>query len=205
MKPSLRSLGLGLLLAGGCATTSPPARFYQIPSLIDLGHPVEVQPEAPSIGVGPLRLAQYLDRPQLVQGTADGELRVAEFERWAGSLAEELMRVISANLAVQLGSEGIYAYPWPRAVHPDYRLQLEVDRFHPAADRLQLQVRWTLSDGSDTRLLASRIQVLEEPLENTEPSALVAAQGRLLERLAAEMVRVIKADRAALANPATRK
>jgi uncharacterized lipoprotein YmbA len=62
-------LSLALLLAG-CATPSPPSRFYRLEG----GSPPPAMPQPgvpgqtlPLIGLGPVQLASYLDRPQMVE------------------------------------------------------------------------------------------------------------------------------------------
>jgi uncharacterized lipoprotein YmbA len=189
---------LGALLFAGCVTTpSPPAQFYRIPSLLDQGAAFDPEPDAPSVGVGPLRLAKYLDRPQLVRSGSDGRLQLQEFDRWAGSLGEELVQVLSSNLAVHLQSEQVYGYPWPRSIAPDYHVELKVARLHADGSRLVLQAHWTLISAASERVLASRLQVIEEPMDDSGTMQIVAAQGRALDTLAGAIADAIRAAAAA--------
>ena len=50
------------------------------------------------IGVGPVSLAEYIDRPNLVTQEAPNQLGVAEDHRWAGDLSAAIARVVAANL-----------------------------------------------------------------------------------------------------------
>jgi len=50
------------------------------------------------IGVGPVVLAEYLDRPNLVVARSANQLAVAEDHRWAGDLSSSIARVTLRKL-----------------------------------------------------------------------------------------------------------
>src|SRR5919108_2844543 len=108
----MRALVLGLvgvplgasLVIGGCA--SQPSRFY----LLSAGPNAETASlemsgrQGPTIGVGPVTLPRYVDRPQIVTRTSPYELKVAEFDRWGEALDPNFSRVLGENLALLLPS-----------------------------------------------------------------------------------------------------
>jgi len=53
--------------------------------------PVE---EGAVLALGPVRLPEYLDRPQIATRSEGNEVRLHETERWAGSLQEDVSRVM---------------------------------------------------------------------------------------------------------------
>ena len=54
------------------------------------------------IGVGPVSLAAYLDRPNLVFREGSNRFAVAESHRWAGDLEDNISSVLAANLLAGL-------------------------------------------------------------------------------------------------------
>jgi len=76
-----------LTVLGGCASTEP-SRFYILHSLS--GSEAETQIAAAengvAIGIGPIELPEYLDRPQIVTRLSKNELQLAEFDQWVEPL-----------------------------------------------------------------------------------------------------------------------
>jgi uncharacterized protein len=95
------TLGLCLMALGGCASTQA-ARFYVLSALPGGGtaSPGAAAERGLAIGVGPVTLPKYLDRPQIVTFTSPYALNVAEFDRWAEPLESTFVRVLAENLAL---------------------------------------------------------------------------------------------------------
>src|SRR5215510_9952978 len=90
------------LLVGGCA--SQPSRFYLLSALpsTETASPATSGQQRPTIGVGPVTLPRYVDRPQIVTRTSPYEIKVAEFDRWAEALDSNFSRVLADNLSFLL-------------------------------------------------------------------------------------------------------
>src|SRR5438477_3368390 len=98
------------LLASGCSLgrQSPPVRLYTLTTLspADAGqHTSSTQGIA--IGVGPVELPQYVNRPQIVTGDSGNELQRAAFEQWAEPLETNFSRVLAQNLALLLATDRV--------------------------------------------------------------------------------------------------
>ena len=96
---------LAVLLLAGCGADSKS--FYVLTA----------DGPAPSgggtgIGVGPVTLAEYIDRPNLVIAESPNQLAVAENHRWAGDLSASITRVTAANLGRRLNTGNVQTYPW---------------------------------------------------------------------------------------------
>ena len=91
-RPKLRQAflaGLMLLTLAGCET-SEQARLYTLSGLPFTAASASIQPASTSalaIGIGPVTLPFYLDRPQIVRRTSPNRLEIAEFDRWAEPLS----------------------------------------------------------------------------------------------------------------------
>ena len=64
-----------------------------------------------AVGIGPVTLPQYLDRPQIVERTGPNSLKIAEFDRWAEPLNNTVPRILVQNISQLLQSDRVYALP----------------------------------------------------------------------------------------------
>ena len=121
----LAILMLGALWAAhsGCAS-SPPTRFYTLsPSATTVP---EIKPSADdgclSLGIGPIKIPDYLDRPQIVTRISSHEIGMAEFDHWAEHLKDNLTRVLANNLSSLLCTKTLVVFPWRAGIPIDYRI-----------------------------------------------------------------------------------
>lgn len=184
------------LLLSGCAS-SPSSRFYTLTPL----SPQETKQSFPaanavSVSIAPVEIPDYLERPQIVTRDGHNELNLAEFDRWAGSLSENISAVLAENLGLLLGSDRVYVYPLMRAENADYAVAMRILRLDGTlGDRVLLKAQWTLSSGPDKKDVARRISTFTERLNDKGYQAMVAAVGRTLEQLSREIAREIPARR----------
>jgi uncharacterized lipoprotein YmbA len=137
-----------------------------------------------AIGVGPVSLAEYIDRPNLVTQQAPNQLAVAEDHRWAGDLSASIARVVAANLGRSLNTGNVRTYPWLRDDEIRYQVTLDVRQLHSEADGYALiEAGWRVYQLPERRLVASRTFTDREALETDGYNASVAAQSRLVGRL----------------------
>ena len=90
IKESSRSLSVILLLAtiflGGCLSRSPSPCFYALTPVQNQAYSSKSRSgQNAAIGIGPVKLADYLDESQIVTRTSDNQLIKAQFNRWVGS------------------------------------------------------------------------------------------------------------------------
>ena len=172
---------LAILLLAGCAVGSKS--FY----VLTADGPAPAG-GGPGIGVGPVSLAEYIDRPNLVIAESANQLAVAEDHRWAGDLASSIARVTAANLGRQLNTGNVRSWPWQGDEGLRYQVMLDIRQFHGGADGYAvIEAGWRAYSLPDRKIKASRTFVDREPLETDGYQPLVAAQSRLLSRLAADI------------------
>ena len=80
----------------GCAS-SPPARFYLLSSLDTAPPGMKPAADEPcvSIGIGPVKMPDYLEQTKIVTRGEGNQLTLAEFDRWAELLKDNLVRVLA--------------------------------------------------------------------------------------------------------------
>jgi uncharacterized lipoprotein YmbA len=180
---------IGMALTSGCAS-SPNTRFYVLTPL-----PATTTDVAGgmAVGVGPLDLPEYLDRPQLVTRTAENELRLAEFERWAESLKYSFTQVLTSNLAVLIPTQRLFVYPWRRAITVDYQVQAQVSRFDRAVDGDSvLVVRWAILAGDSGREWLRQESTYRQTPTGPDAAATVAAMNQTLTDFSREVAAALK-------------
>lgn len=146
MQPFRRSCliaALAIAALAGCAS-SPVTAFYALEPMPLTG---EESVGGPLVGVGPMTVASYLRRPQLVTRRADGEIRVEEFHRWVEPLDDSLPRLLTHNLAVLVPQASFVEVPALSTVRPAARVLANITRFEvDASGRALLEVQWGIDD-----------------------------------------------------------
>lgn len=193
------ALALALLgLAGGCAT-SPPVRLHLL--AVEPEGPLEGAARTPPLvlGVGPIEVVDYLERPELVTRRGRTSLALAELDRWGERFEVMLARVLRESLARLLATDAVVELPSDREVQPELRLAVQILRFEAEeGGEVELEARWQLFGRTDDRPLRLERRVISEAVERgpgMEP--VVAAMSRALARLARTLAEaVLQAERA---------
>jgi uncharacterized lipoprotein YmbA len=188
----------GLLALIGCLggpSKTPPTRYYVLNSSSGAENktaPVAQLKDA-AVGVGPIKMSQVLDRPQIIMRTSKNEIRIADLERWAGPLHEMVANVMVDNLTALLPGTEILKFPWPVTIPVTYQVTMDITQFDgmPGGDVI-LKARWGVLGEDGKRVLANKQSELNEPVGGDTITEMVSAQSRLLEKLCREIAVEIK-------------
>jgi uncharacterized lipoprotein YmbA len=180
MRPNRRILLNALALSPllyACSTTSP-TRFYVLSAI---GDKAEGAPANVSVGVGPISLPQYLDRPQIVTRLGSNQLVVGEFDQWGGQLDDNVARTLAGNLSILLQTDRIQLYPWKDAESLNYAVAVDVINFEQDVDGSSLlDVYWSLVDARGEKVKLRRHASYREPGGTPITEAQARNQGGLL-------------------------
>ena len=189
-----------MLVLNGClggASKTPSTRYYVLNSLYGTENKAQPSPitvlKDTAVGIGPLRLSQALDRPQIILRTSHNEIRVADLDRWAAPLTENITNVLVDNLSVLLSSGQILKFPWTASIPIDYQVVMDITRFDgiPEAN-VDLRARWGILGDNGRKVLAKGNSVLTEPVGGDTIAEMVSAQSRLIAKLSHEIAEEIK-------------
>jgi hypothetical protein len=189
--------GLCLVLLLGCARTAP-SRFYLLTpqtQAASTGLKTEGQPTTHKIalGLGPVELPSYLDRPQIMTRTNEYQLEMSELNRWAEPLQNNIEGVLQANLSAQLATDRVLIGSWTRSRPVDFQVALTVRQFDgKLSGEAQMEVRWTLYGKDGQTVLATKAATYREPVSGKTYQDLVAAESRLLAALSREIATAIQ-------------
>ena len=147
-------LGLSLLTLTGCPGNAP-TRLYVLTATTD--KPASTSPEGVAIGVGPITLPKYLDRPQIVTRVAANSLDQANLDQWGGDLNDNITRVVATNLSNLLATDRVSLYPWKDGAPVDFQVTMDISRFEQDKDgSAVLNVFWSIVNPKDGTVLLMR-------------------------------------------------
>jgi len=183
---ALLSACAALALLSGCSLLDPrqdPTRFFVLSP--------EAQADAASaagdaektlIALGPVRLPDYLLRPELVRRSGPNQLEPSRVDRWGEPLDRAVSRVLCLDVAALLPNSQVVPFPAPAGEKPALQIEIDVTAFE--ADRAgatRLEARWRWRSG--TRSVA-RAGTFERAAGSGETAAAVSAMSALLAELA---------------------
>ena len=178
-----------LLLLGGCASTEP-ARFYVLKALPSSSRLEMRSGDAANlaVGVGPVELPQYLDRPQIASRSGSYELQFAEFDQWAEPLKNSVTRILSENLSHLLGTDHIASHPWPRTAEFAYQVIIQLTHFEGTmGEDGGLTARWAIVNVEEQRELLRKTSRYEVAIEGANYPGMVSALSQALGELSQEI------------------
>lgn len=199
LRPHLMTALAAVVLLAACSS-APATRFYTLAAVAG-APPAGAKDPAPrnvrpvTLVISDLRLPRYLDRPQIVTRGSDHRLRMSEHQQWGGNLRDDMTRVLAENLGRQLPGDRVIAAPSHIALQPDYRIEVDVQRFEREANgSVRLAARWWISRGSDGVLLASsEASFSGPPVDEDAYEALVGAMSTVFGDLAQAIADSIRA------------
>ena len=186
------------LLSAGCALLHPSpdrSRFFTLTatSSVDAG---ESRPHRDlAIGLGPITLPDYLDRPEVVFRLGANEVRPRGFDVWAVPLADQFKSTLARDLTALIDGCEVTTYPWyPRTF--DATVHIDVLRFDVDGDRAaHLVVRWAVRDGEGSPDGPVRESSFSAPVAGNDARDAVAALSAVLGDFSREMVSAVLARR----------
>jgi uncharacterized lipoprotein YmbA len=213
MRPYVRlALGTLVLLSlalGGCSNTAP-TRFYVLSAMAEQ---TAAEPgKGTAIGIGPITLPQYLNRPQIVTRLSGNQLAFAEFDQWGGDLNDNVTRALAANLSSLLETDRVSLYPWKDEAPIDYQVTIDVANFEQDVDGSSLLTAyWSIVDPRTGKVWLMRRSSYRDTGDTARPATdstdtilgggtrpydgIVAAMSRNLEALSRDIASAISSMR----------
>jgi len=142
--------------------------------------------------VGPVALPDLLDQPKLVVHTSGTEVKLHDYDRWAGSLKNDIGRVVVAKVASDLRTSTVWSFSQSTQTDFDYQVLIDVQNLESrAGDSVLLDMLWTVQPkNAKTKPIMGR-SVVRETVNGSSMDALVAAQSRAFAVASADIARAI--------------
>ncbi len=177
-----------ILILLGCGTPSNYYRLYPtIPSKegsFNLSKKV--------IGVAEVKLADYIDKPQIVTKASLTSVKIHEKENWAGDFAKNIQLVLTQNLNALVKRYTFVALPSEEAISDRYRIFVTIYRFDSTAEAVKLQGKWSLLNLDSNKIVKVRGFNYSLWLEDNSTKAVTQTESLLLEKLSKDIAFFIK-------------
>lgn len=184
-----------VVLTGCLGAPSYPSRFYML-SPQDTSKTIsqaETGQGCVAIGIGPVQVPEYLNRPQIVTRVSDNELYLAEFDKWAEPLVDNFSRVLSENLAKLLCTDPIVIFPSRGTIPIDYKVEVEVIRLDGIlGEYVTLITRWAVFGKNGDNVLLMKRSSYTESVAGKAYEALVAAKSQAIAKFSQDVASAIK-------------
>jgi len=173
---------------------SPATKFYMLetgrsePAALEKA----VLPAGFSIGVGPIKMPQYLSMPMIVTRTGSNEVQSDEFHQWAEPLPENISRVMSADLLALTGAAHSFAFPWRSAIPIDVQVAVNVMQFDVSTDgSVTLKAQWILFGENGKLIRLTQRSAISRQVQTDSYADRVAGMSQALGDLTQEIAAAI--------------
>ncbi len=173
-------------LLAACGS-SPAVRYFGLET-IGIEHQRAAE-NAPVIAIGPIRVADYLKRSQMVRRGQGAEVIVDDFNRWAEPLDEAIHRTIASNVDGLVDSAVVVAFPSGAVLDIDYRMFGRVDQFDAdEGGNTILDVQWGIGNGNgDVVAAARRVRYQSRTTQSDDPAAMAEAMSDTIEQFSRDI------------------
>jgi uncharacterized lipoprotein YmbA len=156
------------LALSGCISipNSPAPRFYMLRGLNEDRVSKKINNASDVlVGVGPVKIPEYLNRPQIVTLGKDKMIAFAQFDRWGESLDLGVARLIEEDLAVMLPEAKFTLYPWNSSIQIRYQVVVEIIQLDSElGNDMFLVAQWMVIDAKNTKTLIIKRSEFRQPI-----------------------------------------
>ncbi len=148
---SLIPIVLFAALLSACGTTAPTS-FYTLSPQSAANTAANPQSNRCIIDIGPVEIAPYLDRNQIVTRSSATRLSLTDIDHWAAPLDDTIANVLAVNLARLLPGTQPIVQSWPDA-NIQYKLLIKVLQFDSnASGDVHFKANWAIQAGRELDL-----------------------------------------------------
>ncbi len=172
---------------------SPTPRFYMLQAVDGnkVSKKINTAPDV-VIGVGPVKIPEYQDRPQIVTQDKEKMLKFAQFDRWGEPLDLGMTRLIRENLAVMLPEAKFTLYPWNSSVPVKYQVVVEIVQLDSDLDKdLFIVAQWLVIDVQNTKTIIIKRSEFRQSIVPQNYSGLAKTLGMACASLSSEIAEAL--------------
>ena len=171
-----------------CAKSSKPVEYYMLDASGGLDNNQTLKgDEGPMIGLGPIRLPEYLDRFQMVVAVSENKYKLIDGHRWAEKLDQNISLALFKTLPSQLGTDRMIRYPWPQRPGVDFQVKIDILELNVDQDgQSQLVAQWSIK--SKDKTILNKRSTFTAQASTTDIDKMVQAQSECLTKLGQEIV-----------------
>ena len=170
-----------------CAKSSKPVEYYMLDASVGIDNNQTLKSdEGPMIGLGPIRLPEYLDRFQMVVAVSENKYKLIDGHRWAEKLDQNISLALFKTLPSQLGTDRMIRYPWPQRPGVDFQVKIDILELNIDQDgQSQLIAQWSIK--SKDEIILNKRSTFTAQASTTDIDKMVQAQSECLTKLGQEI------------------
>ena len=186
---------------GGCLGkgTQRPTEFYLLqPVNASIEEQGVAAGEGVVLGIGPVRVREYLNRPQIVTRTSTSEVRIHDFHYWGEPLSTNFTAILAQNLSILLSTDRILVFPYrsKQEMPLQYQVAVDVIRFDGELGvEVTLLAQYYILEfkENEKKQIVTKQQIFSKPLADKSFETLVDAMSDLVADLSRDIAEKIKA------------
>lgn len=188
MKLCVSLLISGLLMCLGCASSPPEQKteFLLRPQAISVP-----DSKQPTIGLGRVEVAPYLDHVGIAFETAPGEINIAEHNRWADPLDFAIRRYLQVAIGQAAGLNIAGSLTAANGVETE--IDVLVHQFHGAVSgKVILVAEWQIHSTASENIQAYRQFSATQTVQGDGYAEIVRTHAALLDEIAGSIAAEIR-------------
>lgn len=139
-----------------------------------------------SIGIGPVVIADYLNRLAIVSTQGNNGLHISDTDYWGEALDKGIARVIADSLRQQNPSTRFIQFPYRSDDRPNYSLRLQIHQLNYNGSQATLEATWELLDNTSKQVI-TRKHFSRTHRTAGSPADIANAYSNLLLKLAEDL------------------
>jgi len=166
-------LGMLILVAAAlsaCSSSGPATKYYALfpAGKEQLTVAADSGAKLPSIGIGPVKVAGYLDKSAIVSRTKDAKIIVSGYHAWAEPLSTSIPRIVASNLSTLLQKNNVIPFPWDMRNRPELQVQISVDQLDGIRGQsVTMEYRWFIYSNKEGKVLSEGREQLSQDLDSS--------------------------------------
>jgi len=185
-------LSCSIFLILSCAKSSKPVEYYMLDASVGIDNNQTLKgDEGPMIGLGPIRLPEYLDRFQMVVAVSENKYKLIDGHRWAEKLDQNISLALFKTLPSQLGTDRMIRYPWPQRPGVDFQVKIDILELNIDQNgQSQMIAQWSIK--SKDEIILNKRSTFTAQASTTDIDKMVQAQSECLTKFGQEIVTNLK-------------
>jgi len=181
------------LLLSGCLSlaNTPNPRFYMLRSInkAEVSQQFNIASDT-IIVVGPIKVPEYQDRPQIVTQDKDKMLNFAQFDRWGRPLDLGVAQVIADGLTAMLPGATIDVFPIHFNIPVKYQVLIDVIKLESELDKEMLfTVQWSIINLEHKKMLITKRSEFTQAINPHNYAGLAEALSTACTSLSSEIAK----------------
>ena len=177
---------MAIWLLAACGTT-PPTKFYTLSAEVPPGTSPANTTARVIVGIGPVEVAAYLERNQIVTRSGQTRLILTELDHWAEPIESNIANILATNLSRLLPATHPIARPWSDA-EAEFHVLLKITRFDSdPAGEVQLNASWGIQGDRTHKIAVIRETSITQPSAGTGYEAITRNMSLALASLSEEI------------------